>query len=221
MNRIIQGIQHFQTNIFPAQRALFERLASGQHPEALIVACSDSRVSLDLITQTAPGDLFVCRNAGNIVPPHGRTDAVAASIEYALTKLPIQDIVVCGHSDCGAMKGLLTPQALNDVPQVQSWLSHARGALHEFEHHGPGIHSPEALAKLTKLNIKLQLAHLQTYPRVSDRLRNGSLRLHGWFYQIEAGEVHVCGAANGAWLPLCEAVSVNRNGAGRLEGVHA
>lgn len=214
MNRIIQGIQHFQTQVFPAQRAMFERLAGGQHPEALIVACSDSRVSIDLITQTAPGDLFVCRNAGNIVPPHGRTDAVAASIEYALTKLPIQDIVVCGHSDCGAMKGLLSPQALTEMPQVKSWLSHAEGALEEFEIDRVGPHSPEALAILTKLNIKLQLAHLRTYPRVSARIREGSLRLHGWFYQIEAGEVHSWEGSSGAWVPLSEAVS-------ELEILHA
>src|SRR5690242_4163073 len=107
MNRIIQGIQQFQRDVFPANRELFQRLASGQKPEALFIACSDSRVSLEWVTQCGPGDLFVCRNAGNIVPGYSHTDAVSATIEYAISALAIKDIVVCGHSDCGAMKGLL------------------------------------------------------------------------------------------------------------------
>jgi len=109
MDKIIQGIRRFQTDVFPNNRTLFERLAAGQNPEALFICCSDSRISLDLITQTAPGDLFVCRNAGNIVPVYGQGDAVSATIEYAVSILNINHIVVCGHSDCGAMKALMKP----------------------------------------------------------------------------------------------------------------
>src|SRR5215471_2268849 len=201
MNRIIQGIQHFQNEVFPKRRALFQRLASGQNPETLIVACSDSRVCIDLITQTEPGDLFVCRNAGNIVPAYGEGDAVAASIEYGLTKLPIRDLVVCGHSDCGAMKGLMHLHALDEMPNVRSWLERSQGAYHAFETDGTDTSSPEALTLLTKLNIRLQLEHLRSYPQVFARLRRSTLRLHGWFYRIETGEVEVWDALEDVWTP--------------------
>src|SRR5262249_15474046 len=121
MNRIIQGIQQFQRDVFPANRELFSRLAHGQKPEALFVACSDSRVSLEWITQCGPGDLFVARNAGNVVPRYGHANAVSATIEYAVAALEVKDIVVCGHSDCGAMKGLLNPGAVSAMPDVKNW----------------------------------------------------------------------------------------------------
>jgi len=128
MNRIIQGIQQFQKDVFPANRELFTRLASGQKPEALFIACSDSRVSLEWITQCGPGDLFVCRNAGNMVPRFSRGDDVSATIEYAVSALGVRDVVVCGHSDCGAMKALLNPASLAGMPHVKSWLRQANEA---------------------------------------------------------------------------------------------
>jgi len=202
MDKIIQGIRHFQDTVFPKNRALFQHLAASQSPETLVIACSDSRISLDLLTQTSPGDLFVCRNAGNIVPPQGRSNAVSASIEYALNALPIKDIVICGHSDCGAMKGLLHPKALRRMPEVRGWLKHAEGAREAFERHGGTPDGHEAVASLAKLNVRLQLEHLRTFPSVFSRVQEGSLRLHGWLYDLGEGVVTAYDADKAAFLPL-------------------
>ena len=204
MNRIIQGIEQFQRDVFPANRELFARLASGQKPEALFIACSDSRVSLEWITQCGPGDLFVCRNAGNMAPRFSRGDDVSATIEYAVSALGVRDIVVCGHSDCGAMKALLNPASLNDMPQVKSWLRHgkeARLALDKAELAHP---SKDPLAALTKLNVRLQLDRLSVHPKVQAQLRAGALELHGWYYRIDTGEVQAWDAAEDRWVAVQE-----------------
>ena len=201
MNRIIQGIQQFQNEVFPKQRELFQRLASGQSPEAIFVSCSDSRVSPEMITQTAPGDLFVCRNAGNIVPSYGQADAVSASIEYAVSQLPIQDIVVCGHSDCGAMKGLLHPEVLEELPHVKMWLTHSEGARRAMNSDRRGGLGVDPLGLLTRLNVRLQLEHLSTHPEVFARVQQGRLRVHGWVYQIESGAIDAWDAELQRWTP--------------------
>ena len=204
MQRIIEGIRQFQRDVFPAKRPLFQRLAAGQQPEALFVACSDSRLALDLITQTGPGDLFVCRNAGNIVPAHGESDAVSATIEYAVSALRIRHIVVCGHSDCGAMKGLLHPESLAAMPQVAKWLGKSEGALRALEAMRLDPDSPAALEAVTKLNVRLQMEHLRTHPQVFARVESGNLELHGWVYQIASGEVQAWEASGSRWKPLLD-----------------
>jgi carbonic anhydrase len=204
MNRIIQGIQQFQKDVFPANRELFTRLASGQKPEALFIACSDSRVSLEWITQCGPGDLFVCRNAGNMVPRFSRGDDVSATIEYAVSALGVRDVVVCGHSDCGAMKALLNPASLAGMPHVKSWLrqaNEARQALGKAQLAHP---SAETLANLTKLNIRLQLDRLTTHPKVQNQLQAGNLELHGWYYRIDTGEVEAWQPAEDRWVAVHE-----------------
>ena len=129
MKRILSGLSRFQNEIFPQTRQLFERLASSQTPEALFLTCSDSRIVPELMTQTAPGDLFICRNAGNIAPAYGEVNGgVSATIEYAVLVLEVKDIIICGHSDCGAMKGLLHPEQLAAMPNVAAWLKHAESA---------------------------------------------------------------------------------------------
>src|SRR5688572_22576048 len=126
MQKLIEGLHHFQSQIFSSQRELFERLARGQTPDALFITCSDSRINPNLITQTEPGDLFIIRNAGNIIPPHGAANGgEGATIEYAVAALGVKDIIVCGHSHCGAMKALLEPERLVNLPTVGAWLSHA------------------------------------------------------------------------------------------------
>jgi carbonic anhydrase len=205
MNRIIQGIQNFQKDVFPAHRDLFQRLATGQSPEALFIACSDSRVALELLTQTGPGDIFVCRNAGNIAPTHGHTDAVTAAIEYAVSALKVRDIVVKGHSDCGAMKGLLNPAALEKMPDVRNWLEHSQEARQTLEAAGIDAKAPEALETVTKLNIRLQLEHLRTHPPVRAAVRAGSLSLHGWYYRIDSGSVEAWDVDSNRWAPVTEA----------------
>ncbi len=205
MQKILQGIQHFQHHVFPKKRALFERLATGQNPEVFFVGCSDSRVALDLVTQTGPGDLFVCRNAGNIVPAHGAPDAVSASIEYAVCVLGVRDIVVCGHSDCGAMKGLLHPEAVDHMPHVKDWLRHAEGARRAVQHPGSGVSEPDVLSAVTKINARLQLDHLRTHPHVFARVQANVLTLHAWVYDIGSGEVEAWDAEAKVWEPLSRA----------------
>jgi carbonic anhydrase len=205
MNRIIQGIRQFQQEVFPANRELFARLASGQKPEALFITCSDSRVSLEWITQCGPGDLFVCRNAGNMAPRSSGGDDVSATIEYAVSALGVRDIVVCGHSDCGAMKALLNPMSLAGMPHVKSWLRHARearAALGKAKMERPG---EETLARLTKLNVRLQLDRLSAHPKVKPQLRDGVLDLHGWYYRIDTGEVQAWQPGEDRWVEVHEA----------------
>ena len=126
MQKLIQGLHHFQTTLFGSQRELFEHLAKGQSPEVLFITCSDSRIAPNLLTQSEPGELFVLRNAGNIVPPYGAVQGgEAATIEFAVAGLGVKDIIVCGHSHCGAMKGLLEPPPCRDFPALTQWLSHA------------------------------------------------------------------------------------------------
>src|SRR5688572_30910631 len=126
MQKLILGLHHFQTDVFSHRREIFERLTAGQRPEALFITCSDSRINPNQLTQTGPGELFILRNAGNIVPPYGAVHGgEAATIEYAICVLKVRDIVVCGHSHCGAMSGLLDPDSIENLCSVKSWLNHA------------------------------------------------------------------------------------------------
>lgn len=202
MNKLIHGVRQFQEDIYPRKQALFQSLAAGQHPEALMVACSDSRVSLELITQTGPGDIFVCRNAGNIVPSRSEGDGVAATIEYAVTALLIPDIIVCGHSDCGAMKALLNSEDLHTMPAVKNWLQHAQSAYHALGKSHRRGQEAQAVNELSKLNVRIQLEHLKNYPHAREAVERGRLRLHGWFYEIDSGAVWAWDAADATWAPL-------------------
>ena len=126
MQKLIRGIHEFRTEHFRPLQGLFEKLAKGQSPETLFITCSDSRIDPNLLTRSRPGDLFILRNAGNIVPPHGAANGgEAATIEFAVAGLGVKDIIICGHSHCGAMQGLLTPESVASLPSVASWLSHA------------------------------------------------------------------------------------------------
>ncbi|MEP7352835.1 MAG: carbonic anhydrase [Acidobacteriota bacterium] len=202
MDKLIRGIQHFQQHVFPTNQTLFKELASGQNPEVLMVGCSDSRLALDLITQCAPGDMFVCRNAGNIVPPHADTDAVSATIEFAVSALNVQHIVICGHSDCGAMKGLLHPEKVSDMPQVRRWIRHADGARRALDELNPGATEEQALVAVTKLNVRLQLEHLRTHPHVFAQTRTRNLKLHGWVFDIASGAIETWDEEKGVWGTL-------------------
>lgn len=204
MDKLLKGIKHFQQHVFPKNRALFEHLASGQRPEVLMVGCSDSRLSLDMITQSSPGDMFVCRNAGNIVPPRHQADAVSATIEFAVSALKIRHIVICGHSDCGAMKGLLHPESLKQMPHVTQWLQHAEGASRAVDELHPGATEKETLVAVTKLNVRLQLEHLETHPHVFAAIRKGTLKLHGWVFQIESGDIEAWDPEESCWKSLLE-----------------
>ena len=189
MEKVISGLVQFKSSSFEDRKELFAELANGQSPEVLFITCADSRIDPNLVTQTEPGELFIIRNAGNIVPPHTRVSGgVTASIEYAVAVLGIKHIVVCGHSDCGAMKGALNIAALADLPHVQDWLDHSRAAVEivKAEH---GQASASELDAVTKQNVLLQLDHLRTHPAVAAKLGTGEIDMHGWVYDIEHGNV--------------------------------
>ena len=188
MQKLIDGVAKFKSEVVPEHQALFDKLATGQSPEVLFITCADSRIDPALITQTMPGDLFVCRNAGNIVPPHGNSvEGTTASIEFATAVLGVKHIVVCGHTDCGAIKGAMAPQNLEAIPRVQDWVDHARAAVRAAEaQQGDG--QPDLLAA-TERNVVLQMSHLNSHPAVAARLAAGDIDMHGWVYHIGSGDV--------------------------------
>ena len=190
MQKLVDGIHHFQNDGFSAQRDLFERLARGQHPDALFITCSDSRINPNLITNTDPGDLFIVRNVGNIVPPHGTTNnAEAAAVEFAVEALGVKDIIVCGHTHCGAMKGLLNPAGVANMPAVKSWLTHGEAAQRIVRENYTHLHGEALVTAMAEENVLVQLEHLHTLPIVAARLAAKKISLHGWMYQIENGRI--------------------------------
>jgi carbonic anhydrase len=195
MKRILEGVLEFQRKTFPAKREIFERLAAGQHPEALLITCADSRIQASAITHTEPGDLFIVRNVGNLVPMYGDSDpSVSAAVEYALEVLSVQHIIVCGHSHCGAMHALLQPKGLEKVPAVGKWLKRA-GALRRPE-------GPNALNELIEQNVLTQISHLRTYPSVARLEQAQDLTLHAWVYDIPSGVVREWNQENGKFEPV-------------------
>jgi carbonic anhydrase len=189
--------------VFPKQRDLFEQLAHAQSPEALFITCSDSRIMPNLITQTRPGDLFICRNAGNMVPPYGEVNGgVSATIEYSVCVLKVQHIIVCGHTDCGAMKGVIHPELVQDLPTVRSWLAHGEVARHVVNELYPNLPEKEMKHVLTEQNVVAQLANLRTHPSVAARLAAGKISLHGWMYHIATGRVEIFDPEQGRFVPL-------------------
>lgn len=209
MQKLVQGVHHFQDNIFRSQRELFERLADGQHPQALFITCSDSRINPNLITQTDPGDLFIMRNAGNIVPPHGASNGgEGATIEFAVAGLGIKDIIICGHSLCGAMHSLLKRETLADLPVTAAWLSHAEATRRIMKEKYPHLAPAPLWTATVEENVLVQLENLRTHPTVASRLACGDLKLHGWVYKIETGQVFGYDPQRGQFLPIPEAGSV-------------
>jgi carbonic anhydrase len=206
MQKLVQGIHHFQKNYFSSERKLFERLAQGQSPEALFITCSDSRISTDLLTQSNPGDLFVLRNAGNIVPAYsGSNSGAGATVEFAVAGLGVKDIIVCGHSHCGAMKGLLKPDILRDMPAVTQWLSYAEATRRILKENYQGLDDVAMLKAAVEENVLVQIENLRTHPSVAAKLAIGALHLHAWVYKIETGEVFTYDAEEGQYVPLTEA----------------
>lgn len=189
--KLLSGVSHFQQHVFPQRAETFRELAYAQFPHTLFITCADSRVVPELITQTGPGDLFVCRNIGNIIPAYGvMLGGVSAVVEYAVTALNVCHIVICGHSDCGAMKGLLNnTQIVSDMPAVRSWLENAEAARQIVCAMHAKDEAADILPLLVKQNVLSQLVHLKTYPAVARNLAQGTLTVQGWVYEIETGNV--------------------------------
>lgn len=203
MSRFALGVIKFQREVFPEKQELFERLSTGQSPEALFITCSDSRIETAMITQTDPGELFICRNAGNIVPPHtNQTGGMTASIEFAIGALQIPHIVVCGHTECGAMKGAMNRAGLTGLPHVREWLGYAQGAVDITEALGADLDPEAKMRMLLEQNVMLQLQHLKTHPTVALALARKAVTLHGWVYDIKTGEVCAYDETAEAWMPV-------------------
>ena len=203
--RLLSGVQRFRANFYPKRQELFEDLGRQQTPHTLFITCADSRVSPEMITQSEPGELFVCRNIGNIVPGYGEMlGGVSAVIEYACEALNVSDIVICGHSDCGAMKGLLAGDnpAMRRMPTVSSWLRNAEAARTVIEMTNPDLEAAAKVQALVEQNVRLQLAHLRTHPAVAARLAAGTLTLHGWVFDIDDAQVGVFDAYERSLLPI-------------------
>lgn len=205
MPKFAAGVAKFQKEVYPKRKDLFQSLAEGQSPEALFITCSDSRIDPNLVTQTEPGELFICRNAGNIVPPHtNHTGAMTASIEFALGALKVPHVIVCGHSNCGAMKGALARETLGALPHVAEWLTYVRAAVEIVDSQGSALSEEERLRRLTEENVILQLDHLRTHPYVARALAARQVELHGWVYDIASGGVSVFEPRSRSFLPAEE-----------------
>jgi carbonic anhydrase len=197
VDKFVGGISHFQKHVYPEHQDLFERLALGQRPEALFITCADSRIDPCLLTQTKPGELFICRVIGNIVPPYpDAIGGVSATIEYAAGVLRVPEVIVCGHTDCGVMKGALNPDALDAYPNVTAWLRYAQVEHRDSEP------SAEFLLDLTERNAIAQLKNLRSHPSVAARIEEGDLALHAWVYHIGAGTVTAWDEESRKFLPV-------------------
>jgi carbonic anhydrase len=191
MDKIISGVARFRSHVYHSDREFFEHLACKQQkPIALFITCADSRVNPNLITQTDPGDLFLIRNAGNIVPPHGSPiGGEAATVEYSIEVLGIRHIIVCGHSQCGAMKAMLEDPHLNDLPAAKAWFQHAEATKRIVRAKYAALSPDERLVAATEENVLVQMNNLSTHPSVAAHLAAGTLRVYGWYYDIGSGQI--------------------------------
>jgi carbonic anhydrase len=206
MNELLGRVFSFEKTVFPNQSDLFSKLVrDGQSPKALMISCADSRVAPEHIMQADPGDIFVCRNAGNIVPPFSQANGgVSSTVEYAVMALGVRDIIVCGHSDCGAMKALSKPESLATMPNVAAWLRHSHAA-EAVVSGGYGELSPEERVHAIALeNVVVQIAHLRTHASVAAGIARGELSLHGWFVDIHAGHVLALNGETGSFETVTE-----------------
>ncbi|HEX7874848.1 MAG TPA: carbonic anhydrase [Sphingobium sp.] len=191
MNELIGRVFSFEKTVFPGSSDLYSKLANhGQSPKALMISCADSRVVPEHIMQAQPGDLFVCRNAGNIVPPFAtQNGGVSSTVEYAVMALGVRDIIVCGHSDCGAMKAVADPTGLEAMPNVAAWLRHSTAAQTVVNSGYPDLHGHDRVRAISLENVATQINHLRTHPSVAAAIARGEMSLHGWFVDIHAGQI--------------------------------
>jgi carbonic anhydrase len=196
LEQLKDGVRKFRSEVYPQRAEMYvQAAAEPQRPHTLFITCADSRIDPNEITSTGPGEVFVTRNIGNMVPAYGEMlGGVSAVIEFAVGALGVKHVVICGHSECGAMKALLTPESVDKLPTVKSWLKNAHAALTVSEslHERKGENSERPLIDvLTEQNVLLQLQHLKTHPSVAGALAAGHLTISGWVYDIGAGAVRV------------------------------
>jgi carbonic anhydrase len=208
LEKLKAGARKFQAEVYAKNAGHYQRAASTpQTPHTLIIGCADSRVDLEAITSSGPGEIFVARNVGNMVPPYsGTPGGVTAVIEYAVAALKVRHVVVCGHSDCGAMKALLSPESTDELPTVRYWLHHGQAALMVAD---SMTHKDEAkaekLKRLTEENVLMQLVHMKTHPSVAGAMARGELTMSGWVYDIGSGVVRIADEGQRKFVPVTTA----------------
>jgi carbonic anhydrase len=211
VKKLLNGIVDFRKNVRPKVKDTFAALALGQRPDALFIACSDSRMAANVFASTEPGDMFVIRNVGNLIPsydegsdaPHFGSEA--AAIQFAVANLPITDVIVCGHSECGAITALARGEEHKESPAFRCWLRHGEDSLRQLESGAKLGSHLERHNQLSQLNVLQQLEHLKTYPDVQRRLDSGELRLHGWYFDIKEANVYEYDTADARFRLLDEA----------------
>ncbi|MFN5854998.1 MAG: carbonic anhydrase [Pseudanabaenaceae cyanobacterium] len=203
MRKLIRGLREFKDHHFPAHLELFEKLGMSQKPKVLFITCSDSRIDPNLLTKAEVGELFIVRNAGNIIPPYGTTaNGEGATLEYAIQSLEIEQIIVCGHTHCGAMNGLLKLDHLREeMPLVYEWLKLAEGTRRLVKENYSHLSNKEILEITSAENVLTQIDHLKTYPIVRSRLYQGRLNIYGWVYNLETGEVLAYDSVSHSYMP--------------------
>lgn len=203
MDQLLSGIHQFHAQVFQREKDFYSKLAAGQNPSTLFIGCSDSRVDPTIITQSGLGELFVLRNAGNIVPCYGASSGgEPATIEYAVSALGVKDIVVCGHSRCGALQAMLAPEKMEKLPLVKSWLNHAEATRRIVEENYSRYSGDKLLDIAIREHVLVQIENLQTHPSVAVKLQRGELTLHAWVYRLETGEILAYSTEDGGFEPL-------------------
>jgi len=210
LEKLKAGARQFRANVYSRNAEAYRTAASQpQRPHSLIVACADSRVDVETITSSSPGDVFITRNIGNMVPAYGQmVGGVSAVIEYAVSALKVQHVVICGHSDCGAMKALLKPESAAAMPTVRNWLDngHAALAVAETLHQQRG---GDLLSVLTEQNVLMQLTHLKTHPSIAGAIARKELTISGWVYDIGSGVVRVAENGSDAFIPVVDGTEIS------------
>jgi carbonic anhydrase len=203
MEKLVEGVHTFHTRYFASHRALFRRLAErGQHPETAFITCSDSRVVPNLITSTEPGELFIVRNLGNIVPHVTLPGGTAAAIEYAIEVLCVGNVIVCGHTGCGAIESALEPERTKNLPFVKKWLAQTERLRAIVSERYANLEGEARMTAAVEENVLVQLENLRAFPCVGQRLDRGELRLSGWIFQIATGEVFEFDPSVGQFAPV-------------------
>jgi carbonic anhydrase len=202
MQKLVRGVHQFQAKYFQAHKSLFQSLARGQTPETLFITCSDSRVVPHLITSTEPGELFLVRNIGNAVPHPSLPGGTAAAIQYAVEVLGVENVVVCGHTHCGAMQAILDPSAVANMSFVKRWLDQSEAVRSIVRERYADLTGDALLTAAAEENVLVQLEHLREYPFITERLDKGTLHLAGWVFKIETGNVFEYDAESGQFVSI-------------------
>lgn len=191
MKKLIRGLHKFQTEVFPIQKDFFEKLVQGQEPEILFITCSDSRINPTLVTSTDPGDLFIVRNAGNIIPPYVVASGEAATIEFAINQLKVEHLIICGHSHCGALDAAINLDSFKDQPQLYAWINENISPTLDLVNKSYQDLDAVSLGNiLLQEHVLQQIENVKTHPAVNNAINCGLLTLHAWIYRFEEGNIY-------------------------------